>query len=232
MKIKLMLIYVFISLSQVGCSQQSNVILKKCFSESTKSFKSKNYICQKLIFKEQNLICKINYSSNGWQIIDSVSYQNEGGKYCVKSYQPLYDVENKSVKNYELLNINCNQVKESSYDNLLQIKDKYDLSSVYIDNIEFLLSKNPEKSVKGFIFKNGIIPSLFVQYGIPYDELLNALTFNIKNKLLKDDSFVYKNFVLTRNYEYDNGLLKEVRIEVRDRKERIISQFREVFELE
>ena len=230
MKIKLLFVCIFFTISQVGYSQKSNFILKKCFSKSTQSFPNKNYICQKLILKGQSIIYKLNYSSNGWQIIDSVVCQKKGGKYCEKFYQPIYDVENRFIKNYELLNVDCIQIKKSSYDDLLRIKDEYNLSKEYIDNIEFLLSKHPMKSIKEYSFKNEIIPSLFTQYGIPYDELLSVFTYKLESRLLKDDSFIFKNFVLTRNYVYNNGLLKEVRIEIRNREEKIISQFREVFE--
>jgi hypothetical protein len=228
MKFRLVFIYLFISVSQVACSQQKEIILKKCFSESTESFPSKNYTCQKLSFEGENLVYKINYSYNGWQIIDSIAYLNEGGKDCIKSFQPIYDVENRTVKSYELLNVDCNQ-KIVSFNN---INDKYGLSKEYLGSIQSLLSKHPEKNNDEYKFKEGIIPSLFTQYGIPYNEPLSAFTFKIEGDVLQDDSFVYESFILTRNYEYENELLKQVKIVVKDRSERIISQFTETFELE
>lgn len=227
MKLGLIFVCVFISASQVACSQQKEVIIKKCITEPTESFPSKNYACQKLSFEGHNLIYKINYSSNGWQIIDSIAYLNEGEKYCIKSFQPIYDVENRIVKSYELLNVDCNQTNES-FNN---INDEFDLSREYLESIQFLLSKNPEKNNDVYNFKNGIIPSLFTQYGIPYNETLSAFTFMIKDNVLQEDSFVYESFVLVRNYEYENGLLKKVRIKVKDRGKRIIYQFTEIFEL-
>ena len=227
MKFKLIFTCLLIAVAQIGCSQDKVVVLKKCLSESTESFPSKNSTCQKLFFVNQALTYKLNYSFNGWQIIDSIAYQNDSGKHCVKFFQPVYDVENRIVKSYELLNVDCNQT------NVLfnEIKDKYGLSREYLANLEFLLSKNPEKNEKKYLFKGGIIPSLFSQYGIPYDELLRAFSFNIKDNMIKADSFVYDSLTLSRNYEYESGLLKEVKILVKDREGNILSQFREVFEL-
>lgn len=228
MRFKLVFTYLLIAVVQVGCSQEKAVVLKKCLSETTESFPGKNYACQKLSFVDQSLVYKINYSYNGWQIIDSIAYQNDGEKHCVKSFQPVYDVENRIVKSYELLNVDCDQA------NVIfnEIKDKFGLSREYLADLEFLLSKNPEKNEKGYKFKSGIIPSLFTQYGIPYDGLLKAFSFNIDDNMIKADSIVYSNFALSRNYEYESGRLKEVKIFVNDREGNILSQFREVLELE
>lgn len=107
MKIELILTYLFLALSHISYSQQKEIILKKCFSESTESFTSKNYICQKMAFEDQYLIYKINYSDNGWQIYDSIVFKKEGEKFCIKKYQPIYDVKNRVLKSYELLYVDC-----------------------------------------------------------------------------------------------------------------------------
>ncbi|PZX48947.1 hypothetical protein [Algoriphagus chordae] len=227
MGLRLILLWVFICASQFACCQSNVIVLKKCFSEPLEGFPSKNHTCQKLSFVGQTLDYKINYSFNGWQIIDSVAYQNDKGKLCAKFFQPVYDVENRIVKSYELLNVDCNQVTVF----LNEIKDKYGLSRDYLANLNFLLSKNPEKTEKGYQFNGGIIPSLFTKYGIPYDKLLKAFSFNIEDNMIKADSFMYDTLTLSRKYEYESGQLKEVKISIKDRDENILSQFREVFEL-
>ncbi len=228
MKFKLVFTYLLVAVAHIGCSQEKAIVLKKCLSESTESFPSKNYTCQKLSFVNQVLNYKVNYSFNGWQIIDSIAYQNDNGMHCVKSFQPVYDIENRIIKSYVLLNVDCNQT------NVLfnEIKDKYGLSREYLANLEFLLSKKPEKHEKRYQFKGGIIPSLFTQYGIPNDGLLQAFSFKIEDNMIKSDSFMYENLTLSRNYKYESGLLKEVKIFVKDREGNTLSQFKEVFELE
>lgn len=62
--------------------------------------------------------------------------------------------------------------------------------------------------------------------------LLKAFSFNIEDNMLKADLFIYENFTLSRNYEYESDLLKEVEIFIKDREGNILFQFREVFELE
>lgn len=227
MKFRFVFIYIFALASLVACSQQNEIIQKRCFSESTESFPSKNYTCQKLFFEDENLIYKLNYSSNGWQIIDSIAYLNERGEDSIKSFQPIYDVENRTIKSYELLNVDLSQ-KNVLFNN---IGDKYGLSKEYLESIQFLLSKYPEKNNDTYKFKDTIIPSLFTQYGIPYSESLSTFTFKIQDDMLQNDLFVYDSFVLTRNYEYENRLLKQVKIVVKDRSEKVISQFIETFEL-
>jgi len=231
MKARLLLAYLFF-IGHVACSQQNVIIQKKCFSVATESFPAKSYICQKIFFSGQILIYKVDYSYNGWQIIDSVAYQKEGLKYCSKSYQPVYDFENRTIKSYQLLYVDCNQVKVSSNDKFPKINDKYGLSREYLYELELLISKNPERNAGGYKFNGGIIPTIFGQYGIPYDETLYAFTFSIKNSVVKEDSFTYEHFILNRSYQYENGFLKEVKIVIKDGEERTISQFREVFELE
>jgi hypothetical protein len=227
MKFKLVFIYFFIYVSQVACSQKKEIILKKCFSESTESFTNRNYICQKLSFVNQTLIYKINYSYNNWQIIDSVTYQREKEKYCIKFFQPVYDITNKVVIKYKLLNIDCNHT------NIIfnNINDTYSLTRDYLESIEFLLSKNPVKNNSEYVFKDSIIPSLFTRYGIPYNEPLISFAFEIKNDIIENDSFIYENFILTRNYKYEKSLLKEVEIVVTNRDKKNIFQFYESFEL-
>jgi hypothetical protein len=207
---------------------EKKIILKKCFSESTESFPSENYTCQKLSFEGENLVYKINYSYNGWQIIDSIAYLNEGGKDCIKSFQPIYDVENRTIKSYELLNVDCNQKNVS----LININDKYGLSKEYLKSLLFLLSRHPEKNNDEYSFRDGIIPSLFTEYGIPFNEILSVFSFKKEGDVLQYDSFVYESFVLTRNYVYEHGFLKQVGIVVKNRNEKILHQFIETFELE
>ena len=228
MELRLVLLWLFLCTSLFACCQSNVIVSKKCFSEPIEGFPGKNYTCQKLSVVGQTLDDKINYSSNGWQIIDSVAYQNDRGKHCAKSFQPVYDVGNRIVKSYELLNVECDQVNVL----LNEIKDKYGLSREYLANLNFLLSKNPEKTEKGYQFKDGISPSLFSQYGIPYDKILKTFSFNIEDNMIKADSFMYHSLTLSRKYEYESGQLKEVKIFIKDRDGNILSQFREVFELE
>lgn len=216
----------------MACSQQDVVILKKCFSEGQESFPGKNYTCAKLFFKGQKLSYKINYSNNGWQIVDSVSYQREGAKLCAKSYQPLYDVENRKVKDYQLNSVACNPNEVLSDDKLSQINDKFHLSKEYLATLNFLLAKNPKQTANGFLFDGGIIPSLFTHYGIPYDEPLFTFDYTIKEGVIKSDSFVYGDYDLIREYEYKSGVLKEVKIVVANRKGVEILEYREYFEIE
>ena len=231
-RIKLIFTCLFLGMSQMACSQQNVVILKKCFSEGQESFPSKNYTCEKLFFNGQKLSYKINYSSNGWQIVDSVSYQIEGSKLCAKSYQPLYDIENRRVTDYQLNSVDCNPNEVLSNDRLSQINDKFYLSREYLAALNFLLSKDPKQTDNGFLFDGGIIPSLFTQYGIPYDEPLSTFDFTIEDGVIKSDSFVYENYVLKREYEYKSRMLEEVKIVVTNRKGVETSEYREYFEIE
>lgn len=227
MRFKVLFTLLLTAITYVGYCQNKAVVLKKCLSEKSEGFPSNNYTCQKLYFVDGSLVCKVNLSNNGWQIIDSITYQNEGGKLCVKTFQPLYDVENKMVRSYDLFNVESYQTNESFF----ETKDKYNLSKEYLFNLDFLLSKKPEKTEWGYFFNFGFIPSLFTQYGIPANEILKTFNFIIEDSIVISDSFIYENFILFRNYEYLNDQLKSVVIFIKDRNGKIIFHFKEVYEL-
>lgn len=116
---------------------------------------------------------------------------------------------------------------------VLKTDDKYGLSKEYLLDLQFLLERNPMRKDDVFQFKGGIIPSLFQQYGIPFNESLLIFSFTKGgNNLILSDSFSFDNYTLTRKYMYNsNNVLEEVQIIVRDKKNKSTSQFREYFEI-
>ncbi len=225
-------LYIFIGLSQIACFQQEVRIIKKCSSSGNESFVDKNYICQKLFYEEQKLIWKVNYSYNEWQIYDSIYYEYKDSNYCVKTFQPTYKEGNKVVAGYQLSNVDCDQGKTFPSGYFSQINDQYLLSRPYLRDLNFLLQLSPIISDNEFKFKNGISPSLFSQYGIPYNELLDSFSFVVnQDDLIESDNFYFINYTLKRKYRYENSRLQDVIIIVENKRTNVVSEFKEHFEI-
>jgi hypothetical protein len=224
--------YIFLGLSQVACSQQNTRINKTFVSEGSESFPSKNYTCQKLFYSDQNLVWEINYSYNGWQVYDSIYYEIKDSKYCISTFQPVYDEGSKTVSNYSVGNIDCEQEKDFSNKDLALISDQYFLSKPYLSDLNFLLQRNPINQGNVFKFKTAISPSLFSQYGIPYNELLSSFSFIVSiDNQIESDEFYFSNFTLKREYHYQESRLEEVVITLINKRTSSTSKFKEKFEI-
>jgi hypothetical protein len=225
-------LYIILGLSNVACPQQNTRINKTCISDGSESFPSKNYTCQKLFYSDQNLVWEVNYSYNGWQVYDSIYYEIKGLKYCISTFQPVYDESSRTVSNYSIGNVDCKQEKGFSNKNLALINDQYSLSKPYLNDLNFLLQRNPINQRNVFNFKSAISPSLFSQYGIPYNELLSSFSFIVnRDNQIESDEFSFSNFMLKREYHYQDSRLQEVVITLVNKRTSGTSKFKEQFEI-
>lgn len=225
-------IIVFLFSYLTACSQQEVKIIKECYFSGNESFPNRKYICQKMYFQGKQLMSKIEYSYNGWQVYDFTSYKYIKDGYITELYKPIYDLESRIFKGYELESTDTVQHKILS-GKLVKINDQYHLSKPYLYDLWFLLERNPKNENNIFKFKYGIIPTLFSEYGLPYNELLKSFTFTIsQDNLIEGDVFFFQDYIVRRKYKYNEyHRLKEVQITIENTKDNIISEYRESFEI-
>lgn len=228
---RLFYFFISISLSFTACSQENLKVVKMCSSSGDESFIDKNYKSQELFFKGENLIGQINYSYNGWQIYDSISYENKGLNLCVKTFTAQYNVEERLFEKYAFEGVNCDEEINFSNRYLNNVNDKYFLSRPYLKDLDLLLGFHPHKNGDEFNFKEGVIPSILTKYGIPFNEKLNSFSFNItsENNLISNDEFYFSGYIVKRKYEYVNSVLRSVIITIENKKTSVVLKYEEKY---
>ena len=225
------LIIFFIFLNFTTYSQENIKVVKMCSLFGDKSFTNKNFKSQDIFFKGDVLIGQINYSYNGWQIYDSIAYETKGLNLCLKTFAAIYDVNEKLFKKYKYIGVNCDEQVVFSNKHLNKVNDKYLLSRPYLKILDLLLTLNPNKVNNHYFFNKGIIPTIFTEYGIPSNEVLNSFSFNIihDNNLISNDEFYFLDYIVKRKYRYLNSVLQSVTIIVESTKNLIIREYEEKY---
>ena len=226
---KIITMFLCFAFSQIVLSQQQVMIQKKCTFEGSETLPSRSYICERLFFEKEDLIYRIEYSYNGWQITDSITYERTNGKCIIKDYQAQYDFNNRVINHYLLLYVDSTLIKNSLNNELSKINDRFNLTKDYLDDLNFLLERNPINEADTFKFEDGIIPSAFIKYSIPYNEILYEFNYSVKDNLIKNDSFTFENFIVSRKYYYKDKMLQKVLIIVEDKRKAATSKFGEYF---
>lgn len=179
------------------------------------SFKNDTIISKESYYKDSLLNYEKIYAYNGWQVLDSIVYDKN---LCFKVYQPNYDIENKIIKSYSYSYSDCYKVDYKLGETLL-FKDSFMILSNYYSTLEFALindSFSLKKSENCYVYKFKVPDTLllFSNYGIPDTEVLLSLSVKLKQNLILEDEFDYKNFNIKRKYYYKEDILKKVQITV------------------
>lgn len=227
---KLFLIFI-ISLFQMHCLYSQDVTFKvqeKTFTPERK----KTLLSKEIFYKNFNLVYEKIYTYNGWQVVDSISYDKD---LCFKVYQPIYDVENRLITRYDYKYNDCLQI--NSYCATLHIfyDDFLILHSYYNDICFALLNKNVRlKSMNSntyiYEFQEPSSPSLFIRCGIPRDENLISLTIRKEGNMIMEDEFNFQNFSLKRMYFYNEHLLEKVEYIIVNKKDKKTLQHYKTYE--
>lgn len=221
-----------ITVSLFDCTKKNTKIEKYFFSKGTSSFISKDFKSKDMYFENDILISEVNYAYNNWQIYDSIYYYKKNNLLCNNTYVPQYN--DRIIIDYKLKDIDCKNINGNLINvKLNKISDDFKLSKYYLMDLELLLSNNPLKvNENKYVFKQGLIPSILSDYGIPFDENLFQFTFNIdKDNLIKSDFFEYDNYNVERYYSYHNNFLNEVNIIVTNKKNDIVRNYKEQFKI-
>ena len=171
---------------------------------STNSLEKVAEIC----FENNQKIWKKHYASNNWQVLDSVAYTNEQDIV----YTPNYD------QTRRLIAYTRKESKEKET-NLFEkhLNDRHQLSEIYMKELNTIHSLLGTEVIPNHKMITNFIPSIFTAYGIPHSELLDSCEYAISTKgFIQHDTFYFKHYTLRRAYEYDQELLKKVKITILD----------------
>lgn len=195
-----LIMFLTIGLAQLSCLEEEKVLVKK-----TCKYPNHTYVCEELFYQNELLLSEVNYTYNGWQVIDSVAYEYIGDSVC----RSIYDaqIKDRKVHSYNYLDKDCSVKNAYSV-----LNDQFDLSYYYFDDIVFLLELSPSKQKEVYIFKKGVIPSIFTNYGVPFNEVLNSFSYVISEGLLREDQFIFDRFTFSRKYTYEDFRLVKVEI--------------------
>ncbi|HBX21778.1 MAG TPA: hypothetical protein DEF88_15175 [Porphyromonadaceae bacterium] len=208
---KIFLLIGFILVNLEASSENAHFI--KMYSSSSKKYKT-----QELFFKKDKLLWAKNYSYNGWQIIDSLSYEYSDSIIYRHIFYPIYDETKRSFIKYKFMRTQAELRHAFSNNILSSINDNYHFSKCYLKDIDLLLNSEPIYENGVYKFPDGMIPSILLNYGIPYNENLYSFSFKIKENLIIEDSFDFLHYFIRRKYNYDNNILQKVIIEVHNKK--------------
>lgn len=213
---RLIFICTFLHLSLGACCQTDTKIVKEI------SLYGQRIKKQEMYFRDKDMIREIHYANNGWQVLDSISYERNGLLICAKTYAASYNELQPARYRYSLTDTVCNKIAPLPKGPLPEIEDRFSLVQPYFAEIskiglfEHAVLSEKRNHVFSIILKGHYIPSIHGAYGIPFDEQLNSCTFMVsKEKLLIQDNFYYKNFTVSRAYKYADLMLKEVIIHIK-----------------
>lgn len=217
--------------SIVGYSQGHSEIMKFSTQIGDANKKDKTYRSQKLYYVQEDLVSEVSYSYNGWQVNDSIVYSSKLGELCIENFTPVYDIDNKSLKHYTSEGIICDSNISIENSIVTRVEDSYLLSMRYIDHIDLLMSFYPVLIDNNYRFEECVIPSIFTEYGIPFDACLNYFSFHIdQNNLIMKDSYHFDNYTVLRLYTYVDSTLQKVNIKVSNNSNTVLNIFEDKFE--
>jgi hypothetical protein len=207
---------------------QDNIIIKKITSRGI------NEVTVKEIgYKDKTRIWEKNISSNGWQVLDSIAYNPEKSE-SPNYYEPVYSENSKSIEKYILEEDYFNSTELNKTNPIGDIvKDKFSLSSYYISVIDDILRTSNIDSASLNLTDTIIanyIPSILTHYGIPWNQLLDSCYYHINNEgFIEADKFYFNNYILEREYQYEDSILRQVNISVEMKRSGKIKTFTEKF---
>lgn len=162
-----------------------------------------------------------------------------------EKFEQLLFVKNVSNLNYSLIQKDTNSDSTyylqwlNSVDTTSHIKDTLNLLHEYVSSINNVISVSKELGITA-LQTNGIEnkfqyvirfkPSIFLEYGISFDEDMYLMSYSIKNNLLVRDEFQFEKHNVRRIYTYENGLITKVEIFVLDKATSKEISFSELFE--
>ena len=115
-------------------SAQNVVIWKHVLRFRNDRFLPKEYISAKYSYRDNTLLYRLDYTDNGWQIIDSISYKKSNGLW----YITYFHTQDMSLKLY-YRDSDTTQNLHYTNDDLHYTIDKYEILSDYLDEINDLV---------------------------------------------------------------------------------------------
>lgn len=191
-------------------SAQNVVIWKHVLIFSNDMFLPDSYISAKYSYRDNTLLYRLDYTDNGWQIIDSISYTKSDGLWYVTHFD---DIEHIGFK-LHYGHSDTTQNLHYTNDDIHYTIDKYEILSDYLDKINDLVlfcKKEPQylkqvhiSDTSCYSFRDVNHTLLFAWYGVSIQETLYTYCCHIKGNGEYDwDRFCFSECTITRRFEYD-----------------------------
>ena len=206
---KRLIIHLLIFCAGVSFSYAQDVVLwKHVLRFSNDRYLPKGYIASKYCYRDTTLLYKMDYSDNGWQIYDSITYKKHNGLWCISHFEPdtnsqLYLRFSDTVENPFRMN-----------KDILYVSDKYNILPRYLNEINNLIYQCKTDSLPPilkhlndtccYLFVDVDHTLLFADYGIPMEESLERYCCHIGRSGEYDwDKFIFSNYTVMRYFDYD-----------------------------
>ena len=206
--IKRTILFLIICTGVIFSSAQDEVIWKHTLRFSNDRYLPKGYVASKYRYCNNTLLYKLDYSDNGWQVIDSITYKKGDGLW----YISYYDAD-ASLRQHHRFSDTTQNLHHTNND-LHYAIDKYGLLPLYLDGINklvYICKKQSPHLIQTqiddtcyYIFKGVDHTLLFAEYGIPLEETLKMYCCHIGKQGEYDwDTFYFSGYTVTRCFKYD-----------------------------
>jgi hypothetical protein len=180
---------------------------------------------QEKYYKDKTLLYSIGYTSNSWQITDSVVYDMDG---CYKLYVPDYYFGTRHIMSYKLRKTGCDITLTMS--RVTTVPDMYQNTDEYASLISFLVAYAPGRWIDTGTYKynQSAVPSILTQYGIPFNAKLYSFSCRLDvNRRLATHNLRYERYNVSRSFTYSGDTLKHVTTEVKgeDNDHTVVEEF-------
>ena len=216
--VRRLILFLIICSGATLSSAQNVVIWKHILRISNDRYLPKGYIASKYRYCDTVLLYKMDYSDNGWQVYDSISYKKQNGLWHISYYDSdtnsrLYLRFSDTIENLH-----------SNNDDIQYVSDKYHLLFSYLDGINRHMTRCNTESTHPlskkiddtycYDFKDAEQSLLFSDYGIPMKETLKQYCCYVgKQGEYVWDRFIFSGYTIMRLFDYDkNGNLFKVTI--------------------
>lgn len=207
MKKRIMLFLIFCVGSTLSFAQDA-VIWKHVLRFSEDRYLPKGYIASKYRYCDNTLLYKMNYSDNGWQVIDSITYKKNNELWYISYFDT--DASLRLHHRFSDTTQNLHYTNNALHYTI----DKYGVLPFYLDGINeliFICKKQSPHLIQThisdtcyFFFKDVGHTLLFAEYGISMEETLMMYCCYIgKHGVYDWDKFCFSGHTVVRCFEYD-----------------------------
>lgn len=205
---KRLIIHLLIFCAGVSFSYAQDVVLwKHVLRFSNDRYLPKGYIESKYCYRDTTLLYEMDYSDNGWQIYDSISYNRDHGLWYISSFY-----SDTNLQLYLRFRDTAETLFRTNSD-IHYTPDKYHIISRYLNGINDIISTcRADSSVSIYYwgdtccysFVDVDYPLLFSGYGVPMEESLERYCCHIGRSGEYDwDKFIFSNYTVMRYFDYD-----------------------------
>ena len=205
---KRQIIHLLLFCAGVSFSYAQDVVLwKHVLRFSNDRYLPKGYIESKYCYRDTTLLYEMDYSDNGWQIYDSISYNRDHGLWYISSFY-----SDTNLQLYLRFRDTAETLFRTNSD-IHYTPDKYHIISRYLNGINDIISTcRADSSVSIYYwgdtccysFVDVDYPLLFSGYGVPANEPLKRYYCHIGVQGNSDwDRFCFSSYTITRRFEYD-----------------------------